>query len=319
LGYILGVDGGGTKTTALIADIKGNHMAESKSGPSNYKSVGVKSAKENINNAVISVIENLGLRNKHKLIFKSTCFGLAGNDSNEDTKIYKEIIFNDVIEKYLDRNKIIICNDTRIGLAAGSDSKNGVMIICGTGSNCFGINEQGKETKVNGWDYILGDEGSGYEIGIKALRALMRAYDGRGSATILSKTILEDLNIKNISELIRWAYRNSFSKDKISAIAKTVCRTAEMGDKISIKILEEEAAEAINSVTVVVNKLNLADKNFDLIFVGNVFECEKYFKSVLMKKLKGEFPKINFKPLTKKPVGGAIKLALENLQSFNLE
>lgn len=118
--YILGVDGGGTKTAALIADIKGNHMAESESGSSNYKSIGVKSAKENINNAVISVIENLGLRNKHKLIFKSTCFGLAGNDSNEDTKIYKEIIFNDVIERYLDRNKIIICNDTRIGLAAGS-------------------------------------------------------------------------------------------------------------------------------------------------------------------------------------------------------
>jgi len=84
------------------------------------------------------------------------CFGLAGNESEEDTKIYKEIIFNNVIERYLDRNKIIIGNDTRIGLAAGSDSKNVIMIICGTGSNCFGINEEGKEVKVNGWDFILG-------------------------------------------------------------------------------------------------------------------------------------------------------------------
>jgi N-acetylglucosamine kinase-like BadF-type ATPase len=104
---------------------------------------------------------------------------LAGNESEEDTKIYKEIIFNDVIERYLDRNKIIICNDTRIGLAAESDSKNGIIIICGTGSNCFGINEEGKEAKVNGWYYILGDEGSGYEVGLKALKALMKAYDGR--------------------------------------------------------------------------------------------------------------------------------------------
>ena len=314
--YILGVDGGGTKTAALIADIKGNHMAESKSGSSNYKSIGVKSAKENINNAVISVIENLGLRNKHKLIFKSTCFGLAGNDSNEDTKIYKGIIFNDVIEKYLDRNKIIICNDTRIGLAAGSDSKNGVMIICGTGSNCYGINEQGREAKVNGWDYILGDEGSGYEIGIKALRALMRAYDGRGESTLLSKTVLEDLNIKNISELIKWAYSDYFSKDRVAAIAKTVCKTAEMGDKISKKILKEEADEAIISVKTVVDKLGLADKEFDLVFVGNVFKCEKYFKSVLMRKLKSKFTKINFKPLTKKPVEGAIKLALRKSVIF---
>jgi N-acetylglucosamine kinase-like BadF-type ATPase len=310
------VDGGGTKTTALIADVKGNHIIESESGSSNYKSIGVKSAKENINNAVISVIENLGLRNKHKLIFKSTCFGLAGNDSNEDAKIYKEIIFNDVIEKYLDRNKIIICNDTRIGLAAGSDSKNGVMIICGTGSNCYGINEQGREAKVNGWDYILGDEGSGYAIGIKALRALMRAYDGRGESTLLSKTILENLNIKDISELIKWAYSYSFSKDRIAAITKTVCKTAEMGDKISKKILKEEADEAIISVKTVVDKLGLADKEFDLVFVGNVFKCEKYFKSVLMRKLKSKFTKINFKPLTKKPVEGAIKLALRKSVIF---
>jgi len=56
-----------------------------------------------------------------------------------------------------------------------------------------------------------------------------------------------------------------------------------------------------------------ADKKFGLVFVGNVFKCEKYFKAVLMKKLKYKFPKINFKPLTKKPVEGAIKLALENL------
>jgi N-acetylglucosamine kinase-like BadF-type ATPase len=141
----------------------------------------------------------------------------------------------------------------------------------------------------------------------------MKAYDGRGENTLLFKTILEDLNIKNVSELIRWAYIDSFSKDKIAAIAKTVCRTAEMGDRISIKILEEEAMEAVNSVTVVANKLNIADKKFDLVFVGNLFKCEKYFKSVLMKKLKSKFTQINFMPLTEKPVEGAIKLALGNL------
>jgi len=141
----------------------------------------------------------------------------------------------------------------------------------------------------------------------------MKAYDGRGESTFLSKTILEDLNIKNVSELIRWAYKDSFSKDKIAAVAKTVCRTAEMGDKISKKILKEEADEVIISVKTVVDKLGLADKEFDLVFVGNVFKCEKYFKSVLMRKLKSKFTKINFKSLTKKPVEGAIKLALENL------
>ena len=310
--YILGLDGGGTKTTTIIADNRGSSITSSEFGSSNYKSVGIKNARENINNAIISAIKNLGLKNEHKLIFKSACFGLAGNDSNEDKKIYKEIIFNNIIERYLDENKIIICNDTRIGLAAGSNSKNGVMIICGTGSNCYGVNEQGKEAKVNGWDYILGDEGSGYEVGRKALKALMKAYDGRGEGTLLSETILEDLKVKNIPGLIKWAYNDSFFKDKIAAIAKTVCRTAEMKDDISIKILQEEANEAFVSIKAVTKKLNLIEKEFDLVFVGSVFKCEKYFKNVLIDKLKEKFPRINIMPLTKKPVEGAIKLALEN-------
>ncbi|HAJ96072.1 MAG TPA: hypothetical protein DCP02_07555, partial [Actinobacteria bacterium] len=224
-----------------------------------------------------------------------------------------KIIFNDEIKDHLNPASTIICNDTRIGLAAGSDNKNRIMVICGTGSNCFGINESGEEAKVNGWDYILGDEGSGYEIGIKALRALMRAYDGRGKNTLLSKTILKDLGIKNIEELIKWAHDVSLTKDKISEIAITVCRTAEKGDKISIELLKEEAREVLISISTVVNKLGLVNKEFDLVFVGSVFKCEKYFKSVLMKELKEKFAGINFKPLIKKPVEGAIKLAIQNI------
>jgi len=200
---ILGVDGGGTKTTVQIADCIGKLITENKSGSSNYKSVGVENAKININNAVLGAMGNL--QNSKKIVFKSACFGLSGNDSDYDLNIYKKIIFNNKIKKYINPKKTIICNDTRIGLAAGSNSKNGIMIICGTGSNCYGINEKGEEAKANGWDYILGDEGSGYNIGIKALRAIMREYDGRGESTILSKTILEDLNIRDISELIKWA------------------------------------------------------------------------------------------------------------------
>lgn len=309
--YILGVDGGGTKTTVQVADSTGRLVVENESGSSNYKSVGIENAKININSAILGAIRNMA--SSDKIIFKSSCFGLAGNDSYEDINIYHKIIFNNKIKNYLNHSKTIICNDTRIGLAAGSSSRNGIMIICGTGSNCFGINEKGKEAKANGWDYILGDEGSGYKIGIKALRALMRAYDGRGSDTLLSKTILEDLSIGSVLELTKWAYRSPFSKDEISAIARTVCRTAEMGDKVSMEILEGEAKEALISIVTVANKLDFKDEDFDLVFVGNVFKCKKYFKAVLMKKLKDKFPKINFKPLTKKPVEGATKLALENL------
>ncbi|MBE3128692.1 MAG: hypothetical protein IMZ60_03320 [Actinobacteria bacterium] len=135
--YILGVDGGGTKTTVLITDIKGNNIAESESGSSNYKSVGIELARANIRRAILKAMDKTN--NLKKITFKSVCFGLSGNDSSEDRNIYHKIIFDSKIKDYLDPDNTIICNDTRIGLAAGSNSKNGIMIICATGSNCKNI------------------------------------------------------------------------------------------------------------------------------------------------------------------------------------
>lgn len=309
--YILGVDGGGTKTSVQICNLDGKLFSKDEAGSGNYKGVGIKKAELNITDAILRAMKKI--KNEKEIFFKSSCFGLSGLDSSADLDIYRKIIFNEKIKNYLNPQKTIICNDSRIGLVAGTDSKNGIIIICGTGSNCFGINEEGEEAKANGWDYILGDEGSGYEIGIKALRAAMRAYDGRGKNTLLLETILEDLKLKDVEELIKWVYGNPFTTDRFAVISKTVCRTAEMGDKISADILEKEAEEAFISISAVARKLDLTNRDFDLVFVGNVFKCERYFKAVLIKKLKDKFPKINFIPLTKKPVEGAVKMALRNI------
>ena len=162
-------------------------------------------------------------------------------------------------------------------------------------------------------DYILGDEGSGYSIGLKGLRAVMKTYDGRGKNTLLSGKILENLKLKNIQELMKWVYSKTPVKEKIAELGKVVCNTAELNDKISIRILKEESMEAVITIEAVIKKLRLEDKDFDLVLVGSVFKCKKYFKYVLYKKLNGKFPKINYKPLIKKPVEGAIRLAIENL------
>jgi N-acetylglucosamine kinase-like BadF-type ATPase len=308
--YILGLDGGGSKTTVQIADTDGKVLVQNKSGSCNYKSVGIEIAKNNINTVILNSLVEIGITD---IIFKSACFGLAGNDTDEDMRIYNRIIFNNKLKKFLNSSTTIICNDSKIGLIAGSNKKNRLMVISGTGANCFGINEEGREAKANGWDYILGDEGSGYTIGLKALKAIVRAYDGRGQHTLLTDRVLDYLKLKDISELVSWVYDKPFFKEKIAELSEIVCSAAKMGDILSIEILREEAGEAASTVMVVVNKLNLADKDFDLVLVGGVFKCEKYFKNLFFKILKNKFPGINFKSLTEKPVEGAIKLALENL------
>jgi N-acetylglucosamine kinase-like BadF-type ATPase len=312
---ILGVDGGGSKTTVQIVDANGKLLAEGTSDSSSYKSVGVDKAVENLNKAVFGVIGNL--KTSEDIHFVSSCFGFAGNDSEEDAKKYKELVFNEKLKGRLDRKKTIICNDTRLGLEIGSVSKNKIILIAGTGSNCAGVNEDGKQAESSGWDYILADEGSGYAIGSKGLKAVMKSYDGRGKKTLLEDTIPEKLNLKEVKDLVQWAYDGSiYLKSKIALLAETVCKTAGMGDKISIDIISEEAEEAAVSVITVAKKLGFENKKFVLIIVGSLFKCEKYFKNILVDRLSERFPKISFTPLVKKPVEGAIKIAIESLENF---
>lgn len=309
--YILGVDAGGTKTTARIADSKGNKISESISGSGSFTSVGVKKAADNLNKAIFEAMELAGI--DKEINFKSSCFGFAGFNVPDDTRHYRKIAHNDILKNHLDLQKSLIFNDTRIGLEAGSDAANKLIIIAGTGSNCFGINESGGQAGSTGWDYLLADEGSGYSVSVKALRAVMKAYDGRGEKTLLSVAILNELELKKEVDLIGWAYGEVFSKERIGSIARLVCQAAYDGDKVSREILADEAGEAVLSVTTVALKLGLAGKEFDIVFVGGLFKCEKYFRDLVMGSLESRFNKINFKPLVANPVEGAVKLAIENL------
>jgi len=310
--YILGVDGGGSKTTVQISDIKGQKLSRFISGASSYKSVGREKAVKNLNRGVLKAISEL--KDSNNVNFVSSCFGFAGNDVSEDLKVYRAIVFNEKIGGFLEPKKTIICNDTWIGLEAGSESKNRIAIIAGTGSNCLGINEEGKTAGASGWDYILADEGSGYGVGHKALKAVVRSYDGRGEKTILTRLILDKLKLEKVLDLTGWVYDAPFSKVKISALAKTVCSAALMGDKVSMGILKEEAKEASISVVTVAKKLGLSNRKFDLVFIGGLFNCREYFKNTLIDVLKKELPKINFIPGLINPVEGAIKLAIKNLK-----
>ncbi len=314
MALILGLDGGASKTSVMVLDTDTDNIFESVSGSSNYISVGIEVAKKNIVKSVLDIIEKIKKSKcTKKVFFESSCLGLSGCDLESDINIYNKIIFNNELNNFFDPNKTIICNDSKIGLAAGSSNKNRIMLICGTGSNCYGINESGEEARSNGWDYILGDEGSAYSISIKALKAIMRAFDGRGEETSLSKNVLKYLGFSSELELVNWVYKNTISKNEIAAIASIVCNTADTGDQISLKILEEECGEAILTVTTLINKLKLKNSNFDLVLVGSVFNCKKYFKDLFVNQINKRFSRVNIKNLVKKPAKGAIKLALENL------
>ena len=312
--YILGVDAGGTKTTTCIADNKSNKISESISGSGSFRSVGVKKAADNLNRAVFEAMRQADMG--EGVIFESSCFGFAGFNVPDDIRHYKKIAHNSMLKKHLNLQKSSIVNDTRIGLEAGSSAANKIIVIAGTGSNCFGINDSGEQAGSTGWDHLLADEGSGYSVSIKALRAVMRAFDGRGEKTLLSGAILNELGLNKETDIAGWVYGEVFSKERIGSLARLVCKAAYDGDHISRDILSKEAEEAVLSVSTVASKLGLARMEFDLVFVGGLFKCEKYFKDLVIEGLESRFDRIRFMPLVVNPVEGAVKLAIENLKHF---
>ena len=125
--YILGVDGGGTKTTAAIANTNGEILAEATSGGSAYISIGVEKAIKNLNQAVFEAMDMIS--SKKDIMFKSSCFGSASLNVDKDFDIYWEIVKNERLSRHLNREKILVFNDTRIGLEAGSSAANKIIII----------------------------------------------------------------------------------------------------------------------------------------------------------------------------------------------
>jgi N-acetylglucosamine kinase-like BadF-type ATPase len=311
LEYILGVDGGGTKTLINIADTSGKILSEAESGTVNYKIIGIKKAESNLNRGITDAIKNIF--SNSDIIFKSACFGFTGLDHKDEYHIFEKIVLNRKIKKYFNPEKLIILNDSKLALELGGDLKNKIVIICGTGINCFGFDENGEKAEVNGWDYIMGDEGSGYFIGSRVLNAITKAFDGRGEKTILLERIIEIFKVRDIYELSRSLYEMPFSKGKIASIAETVCETAKMGDMVSIRILKEAAREVYISIRTVVKKLCLENKAFELILVGGLWKCEKNFGKLVKDQCLANFKKIRIILPELKPVIGAIKIAIKNI------
>jgi N-acetylglucosamine kinase len=194
-----------------------------------------------------------------------------------------------------------------------------VALIAGTGSHCFGINPSGDVAYAGGLEYVLSDEGSGYDIGLKVLRAAVRSADGRSQHTKLEEAVLQHYKVKSIRALEPIVYHsNQFGKTQIAQLAKLVDSAAATGDWRAQAILAETVTELVAHVRAVVQRLNLATEPFDLVVVGGIFEITAVplfarFKRVI----KTIAPRASLIQPNQPPVWGAIRLAQDQLANLN--
>jgi len=302
INYVIGVDGGGTKTEAALANLEGKILKLVKVGPSNLRNVGIQKAAENIALAIKKVLPKKG-----KIL--STFIALAAVE--EEYKFQKEKIKKEILKKLKFKGKLEIGSDQIVAFKSGTDEKNGIVLISGTGCVCHGW-KNGKETKTSGWGW-LNDEGSGFWIGQRGFQAVFKELDVRGEKTLITKLIFKNWRLKNREDFLKKVYAKN-SIRQVSLISRIVDQAAKKGDKIAKNIMLEAGRELFLTAKRVIEKLNFKNEEFPIVLIGRVFESEIVLK-IVKEEIKKIAPKAQFLIPQPKidPVFGAVKLAIENL------
>ncbi|WP_454101666.1 BadF/BadG/BcrA/BcrD ATPase family protein [Metabacillus sp. SLBN-84] len=287
---LLAVDGGGTKTLAVIADSKGNVLTTGRSSASNYQVTGVEGAKQSIFRAIGDAVKKLGIESE-RISFQTGVFALAGIDTSEDEVIVKRLVTDVNKEAGLRFEKLIIENDALSTLIGATKNKPGALVISGTGSIAFAHDGKGSYVRSGGWGHTVGDEGSGYWIGLEAIRAILKMSDGRGSDTLLKTRVLDAFDLKNVESLYNWVYSTNSSVEKIGSISQTVEACAFENDAVARRILDQAADELYSLLETVINKTLEKEEPNIIVLQGGILKHNDYIRKQLEGKVKSQFPK----------------------------
>lgn len=241
----LGIDGGQSSTTALIADGEGRVIGRGRGGPCNHAAASEGRAKffRAMTACLASACEQAQLDAK-TVQFAAVCFGFSGGPQDKDA--YSRELVRSARYK--------ITHDAEVALSGATGGEPGIIVIGGTGSMAFGKTARGETARAGGWGYIFGDEGGGFDLTRRALRAALRAEEGWGPATALRRLLLEATGAENANDLLHRFYAN-FDRTSIAAMATLVTQAAEQGDEVAQSILWSAARELATLVEGVYRKL----------------------------------------------------------------
>ena len=299
--YIIGIDGGGTKTDCAVADLEGNILFKTKGNPSNFLVEGT----EKVSGSILNLIEEC--KNQFKLDYQNieaVLIGTAGAGRQSDAERLKISFIEYSKRKGINLKNFIVESDARIALEGAFTGKPGAILIAGTGSIILGKDNKGNIHRVGGFGRKIGDEGSGYNLGRKGLNAASKQFDGRTTFTLISKYLKEKFNIDSAETIITEIYKNNFD---IASIAPLVISAAENNDEAALKIISDEVDELLLHISAMKQKLSLSRLN--LTFIGGLINNDNFYSKKLKEKIKEKFPEIQIQPPENSPVAGAIIMA----------
>ncbi len=257
---LLAVDGGGTKTEAIVADVDGRVLARGVGPASNLHSVGFEQFSRSLSTAVDKALRGVlgaltpGAPAWRSARIEAACFGLSGVDGPEDeAEVSRWVREQRIAETFS------VMNDSELILAAGTPEGWGLALISGTGSVCLGRARDGRSARCGGWGFLMGDEGSGYAIAQRALHLATQTADGRAEAHALLEAILAVWSLREPGALIRHVHGTSLAASDVAALGVTVQRLAADGDPVARAIVDEAGADLAAHVETVARRLGLVD------------------------------------------------------------
>ncbi len=300
---VLGIDGGGSHTVALLATATSGQwtiLGRGTAGPSNRQAVGQERALAALDEAINAAFAAAGLA---RCPVASACLGLAGADRADD-----QCMIRDWGQRARLADRIEVTSDAAILLAAGTPQGWGLALIAGTGSIAFGRSADGRGARAGGWGYLLGDEGSAYALVMAGLQAVVRAVDGRGPTTRLSEGFFSRLGLNQPQELIAAVYRSGRDRADFAALAPLVLELAET-DEVAGALVEQQAQELARAGEAVLRQLQM-EGPIPLALAGGLLLGSEVYRQRVLQTLTALSVQSGPIALVEEPAQGAVALAV---------
>lgn len=295
--YVLGVDGGGTKTQVVCRSLDSEETLRESFGSLNANSDAVQ-ARSTLNELVKWAKRQGDLQSCSAL-----CIGCAGISNPKAVALLEN-----TLREYGYKGPLQLVGDQLVALSGALGHPYGAVLIAGTGSICYAQTEDGRQSRVGGWGHLIDDEGSGYAIGRDILRAAVRSLDGRIPPTCLSALVGEYLGSTEIGEWIRFLYDPSTTKKEIGKLAPLLSEALDFQDKAAQQIVEHAARELSAMAATALNALDMGAG--ELALLGGVLRKNQAVRTAVTEILTAQFPYLSFPEPKGNAADGAVNMAL---------
>jgi glucosamine kinase len=305
MNYFLGIDGGGTRTTAWLADEQNQVLARVEAGPSNPLKVSFRTSQRELLRATREALRKAGLRptaarRARQPLLEAVCAGIAG----VDRPAVHSPLFR-WMRRHIPARRHLLTSDAAIALAAAVGDSPGIIVIAGTGSIAFARDERGHILRAGGWGVPFDDRGSGYDLGCQAVAAALEAFDGRGPQTPLADRICEALELADITEVVP----KQLGPPQVAALSPLVIEAAREGDLVACHLCDDAARELANLAVALLKRAGWTRRAVPVVLTGGVLQSSSLIRRAFARHLRRFAPQARVELLERPPVAAALGLA----------